>query len=147
MASGGYRQPGNPAPVSGPAQLSRRTDGGPGQPIRTPTGGPYGQAQELTQLQQQAPLAASGGGGDASTGGGPPPVIPFGSPTQQPDTPVTAGADSGPGPDSSALGLPQQQDEDMKALLRNLPVWEFMASQPGASRAARNLVRQLKGLL
>lgn len=56
MATGGYRRPSSPAPVSGPGALSQRTDGGPGQPVRTPTGGQYGEAQALTQMQQGAPL-------------------------------------------------------------------------------------------
>ena len=34
---GGKRTPGNPAPVSGPGQLSQRTDGGP-QRLRDPLG-------------------------------------------------------------------------------------------------------------
>ena len=65
MASGGYRQPSSPAPVSGPGALSKRTDGpqgGGSQPVRVPTGGTYGQGQQLQQLQQGAPLAASPGG-------------------------------------------------------------------------------------
>ena len=34
----------------------------------------------------------------------------------------------------------------MKALMNYLPVLEFMANQPGASTASRNLVRQIKGM-
>jgi hypothetical protein len=34
----------------------------------------------------------------------------------------------------------------MKALLGYITAWEAMANQPGASTAARNLVRQLKGM-
>lgn len=152
MASGGYRQPSNPAPVSGPGALSRRTDGPQGggkQPIRVPTGGTYGQAQQLQQLQQAAPVAASPGGdvgapqpaGDPTAG-----LVGLDQPTQQPDVPVTAGADSGPGPGSEALGLPNQVDDDMRRLIAYLPVFEHMANQPGSSKAARNLVRQLKGM-
>lgn len=150
MASGGYRQPNNPAPVSGPGALSRRTDGpqGGGQPVRAPSGGAYGSRQELEQLQQAAPLSASPGG-DV---GAPAPVdvteglVGFGEPTQMPDEPVTAGAALGDGPGLEALGLPNQPDDDMRALVKYLPVLEHMANQVGASKAARNLVRQLKGL-
>lgn len=147
MASGGYRQPSSPAPVSGPGALSKRTDGGPGQPVRAPSGGAYGERQELEQLQQSAPLAETPGGDvgapmpvDLTEG-----VIGFDAPSQMPDEPVTAGASMGAGPGLEALGLPNQPDEDMKRLVMYLPVLEHMANQPGASKAARNLVRQIKG--
>ncbi len=151
MARGGYRQPGNPAPVSGPAQLSRRTDGGPGdakQPVRVPTGGAYGDATQLMKLQQSAPLAATPGG-DTAQAAGPvlPPGVNFGAPTEQPDTPVTSGVDLGAGAGSEALGLTPQRDDDLARLIQYLPVFEHMANQPGSSKSARNLVRSLKGML
>jgi hypothetical protein len=46
---GGYQAPRNPAPVSGPGKLSKRTDGGPAQALMTPTGLPYGEAGALDQ--------------------------------------------------------------------------------------------------
>lgn len=151
MASGGYRQPSNPAPVSGPGALSKRTDGGgPGnqQPVRVPTGGSYGDATQLQKLQQSAPLAASAGG-DVAVPAGPalPPGVDFGAGTQQPDVPVTDGAALGAGAGLEALGLTPQVDGDMQRLLQYLPVFEHMANQPGSSKAARNLVRSLKGML
>lgn len=78
-------------------------------------------------------------------GGAPVSVTPFGAPTNQPGTPVTAGAALGAGPGTEALGLPDQPSDDMQRLLAYLPVLEFMANQPGASSASRNLVRELKG--
>jgi hypothetical protein len=148
MARGGYRQPSSPAPVSGPGSLSKRTDGA--QPIRVPTGGQYGEATQLQQMQQGAPLAESGGG-DAPMPGllaglTLPEGVPGDAASQEPDTPVTAGAALGAGAGLDALGLSQQQDDDLRSLLDYLPVLEFMASQPGASKASRNLVRQLKGM-
>lgn len=151
MAQGGYRQPSNPAPVSGPGALSRRTDGGPGdkQPVRVPTGGSYGDATQLMNLQQQAPLGASPGGEGmdlaALLGGGS--STPFGAGTEQPDTPVTDGAAVGPGAGTEALGMTPQRDQDMERLIQYLPVFEHMANQPNSSRSARNLVRTLKGML
>jgi hypothetical protein len=152
VARGGPRTPTNPAPVSGPGALSQRTDGGPGkQPLRTPTGLPYGEGQALTELQRGAPLAASPGGGTPVPAGATGPalpvanVTPFNAPTQQPATPVTAGAAAGPGPGPEALNLPNQPSQDMQRLMAYLPVLEFMANQPGASAAARNVVRDLKG--
>lgn len=150
MASGGYRQPSSPAPVSGPGALSKRTDGpqGGGQPVRVPSGGAYGERQNLEQLQQAVPLSETPGGdvgaptpADVTEG-----LIGFGEPTQMPDEPVTAGAAMGAGPGLEALGLPNQPDEDMRRLIQYLPTLEHMANQPGASKAARNLVRQLKGM-
>ena len=151
MPSGGARQPSNPAPVSGPGQLSRRTDGGPGdakQPIRVPTGGNYGDATQMMKLQQNAPLAASPGGDVASPMAGMqlPPGVDFGAGTEQPDVPVTNGAALGPGAGPEALGITPQSDDDMKRLLQYLPVFEHMAEQPRSSKAARNLVRELKGM-
>lgn len=149
MAKGGYRQPSDPAPVSGPGALSRRTDGGPGgkQPIRVPTGGNYGEATQLQSLQQAAPLGASPGGDtrppmDLALPEGPG----FGEATQMPDVPVTDGAALGAGAGLEALGLQNQPDADMQRLLQYLPVFEHMANQPGSSKAARNLVRALKGM-
>lgn len=79
--------------VSGPGAYSQRTDMAK-QPVRSPGGLPYGQNQAITQQQQAAPLA--------QTSNGPAP-IPIHAPTQAPAEPVTAGADRGPGPDSSIL--------------------------------------------
>lgn len=148
---GGPRTPSSPAPVSGPGALSKRTDGGPGakQPVRVPTGGAYGDATQLAQAQAGAPMAASPGGDQPAhsllAGLSIPSGPAFGAPTMQPDTPVTAGAASGPGPGPEALGLPVQEDQDLKALQAYLPVFEHMANQPGASSSMRNLVRDLKG--
>jgi hypothetical protein len=108
---GGYRKPDNPAPASGPGALSRRTDGGPGhQPLRDVTGLPYGQNQELNDVQRGAPLAATETPGPSSrrqSSARPgPQLTPFNAPTQQPDVPVTAGAAAGPGPGPEALGGP-----------------------------------------
>ena len=51
---GGYRQPSNPAPVSGPGALSARTDGGAGsskQPIRRIPGQAYGEGKAFFKKQ------------------------------------------------------------------------------------------------
>lgn len=59
MARGRPSTPDRPAAVSGPGRLSARTDGGPAQPIRAPSGGPHGQRKELEDLQRAAPLPAA----------------------------------------------------------------------------------------
>lgn len=69
---GGYRQPANPAPVSNP-QSGARTDGGAGsqsQPLRVPSGGPYGSRQAAVQQQQGAPLATGAPTGPGGQGPG-----------------------------------------------------------------------------
>jgi hypothetical protein len=43
------------------------------------------------------------------------------------------------------LGLPNAPDQDLRRLIAYLPIFEHMANQPGSSKGARNLVRQLKG--
>ena len=99
---GGYQPPANPAPVSGPGQLSQRTDGGPTQPIRSLPNAQYGANKEFVQLQQAAPLPsdAAPAGGGAPQGGMPPGMpqpLPLTAGTVMPDQPVTHGADAGPG--------------------------------------------------
>ena len=92
---GGPRQPANPAPVSNPGS-GRRTDGGAGskkQPLRVPSGQPYGQRQAMTNLQSSAPMAAAPEVGVPQTPSGPPAAAPlpqegiFG-PSATPDAPI-----------------------------------------------------------
>lgn len=117
MARGGMRTPNNPAPVSGPGRLSRRTDGGPQQTAAAMTGMAYGENQEFEAIQGAAPMAASQsmreprpGGAGMPMGGGPS-GQPLFAPTGFPDEPITAGADFGPGvgPDPMASVARQQQ--------------------------------------
>lgn len=89
MARGGYRKPANPAPVSGPGKLSRRTDGA--QPVMNMTGGTYGENKALREMQSAAPMAQV----QAVQ-----PVTDIFAPTQRPDEPVTAGMPFGAGPNS-----------------------------------------------
>lgn len=102
---GGYRRPSNPAPVSGPGALSRRTDG---QGARYMSGGPYGEGQELMELQTSAPMSKAPAqprmrqgrpaGQVVEEGMRPTPLF---APTERPDEPITAGAPFGPGPGPS----------------------------------------------
>ena len=71
-------------------------------------------------------------------------VIPMGAPSQDPGTPVTAGANAGAGPGMEALGLIPQKKQDMDAQIKYLPVLEYMANQEGAPWALRNAVRKIK---
>lgn len=148
---GGMRTPRNPAPVSGPGQLSRRTDGGPQQTQATMTGMPYGENAEFNTLQGQAPMSAAGqttaraprpkpgrGGGGA---------VPLFSPTQRPDEPVTAGAPFGPGegppmnPGMSALN-----QADAQIVGRYLPDLIRSASGPNVPEGFIRFVRHLRNV-
>lgn len=113
MARGGYRQPNNPAPVSGPGALSRRTDGGPTQGAKRMTGGQYGEGKALQETQQAAPMAAAvkpriSGASAVSAMQNMPPITPLTAPTERPDEPITAGMPFGAGPGPEALGMQRQ---------------------------------------
>lgn len=100
---GGYRRPENPAPVSGPGSMSRRTDG---QGPMYMSGGEYGEGQEMMDLQNSAPMSKTEtvrprrGGGRAAAPAGQAEVTPLFAPSQRPDEPITAGMPFGPGPNS-----------------------------------------------
>jgi hypothetical protein len=101
---GGMRRPSNPAPVSGPGALSRRTDG---QGAKYIAGGEYGEGQEMMDLQTSAPMSKAPAAPRPRTGRqvvseemAPP--TPLFAPTERPDEPITAGAPFGPGPGPTA---------------------------------------------
>ena len=106
---GGKRTPRNPAPVSGPGKLSRRTDGGPAQVNAQMTGMGYGENKDFMQIQEGASMAASprSRGAAQAPQGNPMGAIGGGNPlfseTQRPDEPVTAGANFGPGAGASRM--------------------------------------------
>ena len=105
---GGYRQPNNPAPVSGPGALSQRTDGGATEGMSKPqpkqdyTGFAYGQNKGLADQQSGADLAGTG------IPSMPAPVIPLNAPTQMPDVPIENGLPMGPGAGPEAIQRPNQ---------------------------------------
>lgn len=110
--------PRQPAPVSGPGALARRTDGGPGsarQPLRTPTGLEHGEAGALLEQQRQSPLAAAAAppgpspAAGIAQGLGPPPAF---GPTQRPLESPLAGL--------NLLGQPSVTPDDPDALTRDL---------------------------
>lgn len=100
---GGYQKPRNPAPVSLPGRLSRRTDGGPQQTTTEMTGMGYGENADFNEIQSSAPLRAAQTAASARqprrSGRAPmgPMATPLMAPTQRPNEPVTAGAPFGPG--------------------------------------------------
>ena len=112
---GGSRTPRNPAPVSGPGALSRRTDG-PVQPVRVAPGGKYGERKALTEQQQSAPLAAGGGASPPPPSPAPLPSV-FG-PTGRPNESIRQGIPTQPAAQSLA-----QLDADalLRILVRRYP--------------------------
>lgn len=100
MAQGGYRKPENPAPMSGPGALSKRTDGGPTQSAKYISGLPYGQGQTTYDQQTSAPMAGSNIPQSKPRLPEPTPLM---APTERPDEPITSGINSGPGPGSEVM--------------------------------------------
>jgi hypothetical protein len=129
---GGYRAPANPAPVSGPAQLAERTDGGPSQPIRRLPDAGYGESKEFEAQQAAAPLAESPPATVDASG-----IVPLDAPTARPNEPVTAGGVTGVEP-----MVPDEADSEQ--LRSYIPVLKDMASREGSTRATRQFVRQLE---
>lgn len=109
---GGSRTPRQPAPVSGPGQLARRTDGGPQQTAVPMTGMAYGENADFNDIQSSAPMAAAPSVSNArvrntSPTGQSAAATPLFAPTGRPGEPVTAGAPFGPGPGpSQTMNMP-----------------------------------------
>lgn len=148
--------PQNPAGVSGPGQLSKRTDGGPAQALRDLPDAKYGENSQFQALQQGASLSASPspqGPAQPFDANALPPnpaagqVTPLSAPTARPDEPVTAGAAMGPGPGPSALGGQPAQiaSQDMGKISQSLPLFEMMANMNDAMPSTRLFVNLIKG--
>jgi len=134
---GGYRKPGNPAPVSGPGALSRRTDG------RIAEGFAYGMNKQINEQAAAAPMAKA----VAPTASRPmnvapqlPAVTPITAETMNPDESVMAGINMGAGPGSEALMMPNMNDssaEFNKSISSYYPVLSYIASRPNTSPETR----------
>lgn len=138
---GGYRQPSNPSPVSGPGAMSQRTDSPAvgGQPQMIASGGAYGDRQEMASIQGGAEMAQAA----------PPRPMPPGllDPTANPEEPITAGADMGPGMGPQAAGIKSDYDitnDRLRPLVHSL---EIIANLPQSNPETRAYVRALKARL
>jgi hypothetical protein len=100
---GGYREPSNPAPVSGPGALSQRTDGGPSQGAKYISGLPYGQGQQTYSNQLAAPMA----GNPMETVDMPTELM---AATTRPNEAITSGVNIGDGPGSEVMNLPTTRE-------------------------------------
>lgn len=129
---GGYREPSNPAAVSGPGSLSARTDGG---------------AMASPPLQSDAGPQASGplpSGGQVPSRDS---VTPLDAPTTRPDEPVTAGAPVGPGIGPGSAGILPVVNIDIKELQPVLHRLDVLAGLPSSTAQTRAWVRELKNRL
>jgi hypothetical protein len=146
---GGMRRPNNPAPVSGPGRLSRRTDG---QGAMYMAGGEYGEGQEMMDLQTSAPMSkteapaarprASRGQAAAAEIARPTPLF---APTERPDEPITAGAPFGPGPGAAPqLSIAEESAQEAQMMRRYLPALESIANSPEGTPTFRRFVRFLR---
>jgi len=134
---GGYQQPVNPAPASGPGRLSRRTDGGSAQKLQALPDAQYGQQQAFQAQQRGAPVPQA----DPVRPAGPE-LVPFDVPSQRPEEPVTAGAASGPGPGPEALAPatdPAGSYGTLAGLLRGLAASDLTGGMAALSEQALNL--------
>lgn len=137
MARGGYREPENPAPVSGPGRLSQRTDGGPAdsQPVRRLPNAGYGESKSFQDQQRGADVAQSEPmPPDTSS------IVPLSAPSGHPDQPIMAGAVQPGAPAEPA-------EQDLLKAASWLPVLKMMASRSQATQASRQMVRQLEARL
>lgn len=138
---GGYREPSKPAAASGPGRYAKRTDGGPVQKLRKMTGGDYGDGQDMASLQRSAPMGGTAPATSAQAG--PLPIdgsqlTGLDAPTAQPGVGVLDNL-AGPAPAPTAL------DDQTRARMQSyLPFLLWMGSQPQASEATRQFVRQLR---
>jgi hypothetical protein len=140
---GGYRKPGNPAPVSGPGALSRRTDG------RVAEGFAYGMNKQINEQAAGAPMAKAPSPMAArSMNVAPqlPPVTPLTDPTMNPDESVMAGINMGAGPGAEALMLPDMNNssaEFNKSISSYYPVLSYIASRENTSPETRRALAMI----
>ena len=158
MARGGMRPT---APQNNPMNVNARGGNGQSgdatQAAKYVPGLPYGEGQALMETQGAAPLAAAPSIEQSSMPSGlasaaaSQPTIPLDAMSQEPGTPVTDGANAGPGRNMSALGLmskgdkfAEQLQQDNQKLLQYLPQLEVMANDSSSSNTFRNFIQYLK---
>lgn len=143
---GGARTPRNPAPVSGPGRMSRRTDGGPQQTKAEMTGMAYGENADFQEIQAGAPMAAAPSatparGRKGSAPSGSVTATPLFAPTSRPDEPITAGAPFGPGPGPSTPA-PVVNARTTRSMADTLAQVQRFSNDPTLSRVVELLSRR-----
>lgn len=105
------------APQNNPANIS--ATGGNGQsgratqPAKYISGMPYGEGQATMEQQMAMPMQGTEQIGTSRLD-----ITPLTAETKFKDEPITAGADFGPGPDSSILNLPNVEQTVLSVLRR-----------------------------
>lgn len=131
---GGYREPSNPAAVSGPGALSARTDGSAaGPPPMQSSSTPSGPTGDM--------MVSSGSGASRDS------VTPLDAPSSRPDEPVTAGAEIGPGIGPGSAGIRPVVSIDQAELQPIIYRLDVLANLPSSTAQTRAWVRDLKGRL
>lgn len=121
MPRGGYRKPANPAPVSGPGALSRRTDGK--QPVMNiGAGGNYGDAKDFREIQGGATMQQQAAPRPQTPTV--PKVTPLFAPTERPDEPITSGMPFGEGPNTIPGGRTNLKPTLRQTILRALQTYD-----------------------
>lgn len=148
---GGYRQPSNPAPVSMPGALSRRTDGGPAQTTVPMSGMAYGENADFNDIQSSAPLAAAPSVPNARTRKSSPTgsgaaATPLFAPTGRPDEPVTAGAPFGPGVGPEQAPPQPRTSPDLDLVKSYLPDLEAALQFHNVPESFKALVSYLRAM-
>ena len=134
VANGGSDFNGSGMPLSPPGAMSMRSDMAAQGAMALPDAA-YGEQAEFQAIQGGAPMA----GGPAA------PPTGMTAPTQQPDVPLTSGANTGPGPGMDALPTGNVMDADLKMVAKYLPQFERMATQEDTPESFRLFVRYLRG--
>ena len=138
MPRGGYQKPSNPAPVSGPGRLSRRTDGGPTQGAKNISGGgKYGERKALDELQTAAKMQGNPIPNIPTPAVPATPITGLFEPTQRPNEPVTAGMPFGPG----RTPIPEQGPGKYAMVTKYLPELNAMAQDPNAPESYKLFMR------
>lgn len=142
--------PRNPAPVSGPGALSRRTDGGPGsrQVQAEFSGGDYGDTTAMSNLQAAAPMEAAPTVAPVRSPAPADAAVPFNAPSQRPDEPMTAGSPFGPG--NTPNPVPEAANEvrdNLEKFRPWLPQMRWAAAQDDASMMTRQFVAWVDAVL
>lgn len=147
---GGNRTPRDPAPVSGPGALARRTDGGPSAapPVSDAPVARHGEGPVTEAIEQAGPGArgpASAGGGQGGGGVPVPPSIP--DPFAPSEDPNADPFEQPTRPDPATQRRQSDQFLDTMMIGPALPVMEAVASRPNSSQATRNIVRRMRSQL
>jgi len=113
---------------------------------------PYGEGQEMMDIQSSAPMAAapgieSSGMAMAPGAAAAPPVVGLNEPSMRGDEPVTAGSMMGEGPGLESLGLPSMNREaEAKMIGKYINILSTLALRPETPDSFKIFVRTVEAL-